>query len=175
MLPSNKKVSRIIHPYVDVDVNLSADKPRDVDSEIDYKIIDQLHNAVLLFSKNCMQSKKILFSFLGIFVAAMLRVDSLSDVAGWFPVMMGIAGLFWSFDAQSYYYQEKLRENMDQRFASIKRRYQGNNEDEFTLPDYRQKKGRFWRSVFNASTFFYPIIIVCLGVFWLLIENCLIG
>ena len=36
-----------LQPKVDVQLNIPQEKPRDIDSEIDWKIIDQLHNAVL--------------------------------------------------------------------------------------------------------------------------------
>ena len=69
-----------LKPQVDVQLNMPPERPRDIDSEIDWKIIDQLHNAVLNFSKNSMQAKKIMFTLLGIFVAAMLQAPSFCTV-----------------------------------------------------------------------------------------------
>ena len=63
-----------LQPKMDVQLNMPPEKQRDIDSEIDWKIIDQLHNAVLNFSRNSMQAKKIMFAILGVFVAAMLQV-----------------------------------------------------------------------------------------------------
>jgi hypothetical protein len=152
-----------LRPEVDVQLNMPPEKPRDVDSEIDWKIIDQLHNAVLNFSRNSMQAKKIMFTLLGIFMAAMIQAPILVTIVRWFPVIIGIVVLFWAFDSYTYFYQEKLRAAMDVRFESLKKRYPSNSEDEFTLPEKRQKKGRFWRSIFNGSVLFYPIIIVIEG------------
>lgn len=159
-----------MHPMLDVKLNMPPEKPRDIDSEIDWKIIDQLHNAVLNFSKNSMQAKTIMFTILGVFMAAMFRA-SLCEMTRWFPVLIGIVLLFWIFDAFTYYYQEKLREAMDLRFEALRKRYPGNNEDEYTLPDKRQKKGRFWRSLFNLSVIFYPVIILTVVVCWILIKK----
>ena len=58
-----------LQPRVDMQVNMPVKKPVDIDLGIDRKIIDQLHNAVLTFSKNSMQTKKIMFIILGIVVA----------------------------------------------------------------------------------------------------------
>lgn len=166
-----------LQPKVDVNVNMPAEKSVDIDSEIDWKIIDQLHNAVLNFSKNSMQAKKIMFTILGIFVAAMIQAPTIFSIVKWFPVVIGVVVLFWAFDAYTYYYQEKLRAAMDARFEAIKNRYPsgGNSGDGFTLPEKRQKGCRIGRSLFNWSVLFYPAIIVVLIVCWILIENGTIG
>lgn len=164
-----------LRPEADVQLNMPPEKPRDIDSEIDWKIIDQLHNAVLNFSRNSMQAKKIMFTLLGIFMAAMIQAPVIVTIVRWFPVIIGIVVLFWAFDAYTYFYQEKLRAAMDVRFETLKRRYPSNYEDEFTLPEKRQKKGRFWRSIFNGSVLFYPIIIVIVIVCWVLIEKGIVS
>ena len=158
-----------LRPEVEVQLNMPPEKPRDIDSEIDWKIIDQLHNAVLNFSRNSMQAKKIMFTLLGIFMAAMVQAPDLCVLVKWFPVIIAIVVLFWAFDAYTYYYQEKLRAAMDVRFESLRRRYPGDSEDEYTLSEKRQKKGRFWRSMFNGSVLFYPVIVACVVVCWVLI------
>lgn len=164
-----------LRPELDVQLNMPPEKPRDIDSEIDWKIIDQLHNAVLNFSRSSMQAKKIMFTLLGIFVAAMLQATTFNNVVRWFPVIIGIVVLFWTFDSYTYFYQEKLREAMDARFEALRKRYSGNSGDEFTLPNKRHKKGRFWRSVFNWSVFFYPVILGILITCWVLIEKSVIA
>lgn len=105
------------HPNVNVDVNIPEEK-RDIDSEIDWKIIDQLHNAVLNFSRNSMQAKKIMFAILGVFIAAMLQMKDVKICIQWFPFVIAVVVLFWFFDSYTYYYQEKLREAMDFRFRA---------------------------------------------------------
>ena len=154
---------------VDIRLNTLPEKQIDIDSDIDWKIIDQLHNAVLNFSKNSMQTKKIMFSLLGLFVAAMLQVPTMCDVVKWFPIIIGIVVLFWFFDSQTYYYQEKLRASMDTRFESLRKRYPGKNDDEYTLPQDRHHKHRVWRSIFNYSVLFYPLIIFIVAICWVLI------
>lgn len=72
-----------------------------------------------------MQAKKIMFTLLGIFVAAMIQAPTIYSVEKWFPVVIGIVALFWAFDSYTYFYQEKLRAAMDVRFGAIKQRYTG--------------------------------------------------
>ena len=69
--------SDFFHTKLDVQLNMPPEKPRDIDSEIDWKIIDQLHNAVLNFSRNSMQAKKIMFTMLGVFVANATGANSI--------------------------------------------------------------------------------------------------
>ena len=162
----------ILHRKMNVQLNWPPEKPRDIESEIDWKIIDQLHNAVLNFSRNSMQAKKIMFTLLGVFVTAMLHVQELYEVVKWLPIIIAIVLLFWAFDSYTYYYQEKLRSEMDKRFKSLKKRYPGlDTQDEYTLPDKRQTKGRFWRSIFNVSVLFYPVLITIIIICWLFIEK----
>ena len=83
-----------LQPQIDVKLNMPQEKPRDIDSEIDWKIIDQLHNAVHNFSRNSMQAKKIMFTLLGIIVGAMFQAPTIYSVERWLPVIIGIVVLF---------------------------------------------------------------------------------
>lgn len=166
-----------LQPKMDVQLNMPPEKQRDIDSEIDWKIIDQLHNAVLNFSRNSMQAKKIMFAILGVFVAAMLQVKAPQTCIKWFPLVIAIVVLFWAFDAYTYYYQEKLREAMDVRFRALKRRYPSTEmEDELTLPDNRTGGCRVLRSIFNTSVLlFYPSIIIMISIVWYMISTGVIA
>ena len=117
-----------------------------------------------------MQAKKIMFALLGVILTALLRSEDIESCIKYFPFIIAIVVLFWAFDAYTYYYQEKLREAMDQRFQSLKRRYPSNNlSDELTLPDRRSSKRRLVRSIFNGSVLlFYPPIIIIVVAVWLI-------
>lgn len=134
---------------------------RDIDSEIDWKIIDQLHNAVLNFSKNSMNAKSIMFTLIGVIVAALLKNER-SFGCNERLLLIIVVILFWLYDSFTYYYQEKLRSQIDVRFHSLKKRHASKElNDEFTLPDNRSSCGRVWRSLFwNYSILFYLIILV---------------
>lgn len=160
-----------LQPKLDVQLNMPLEKPKDIDSEVDWKIIDQLHNVVLSFSRNSMQAKKIMFTILGVFVAAMLQVSDPKSCVQWFPFVIAIVFMFWMFDSYTYFYQEKLREKMDERLRAIKKRYSSRDvDDELTLPDRRTAGCRVIRSLFNTSVlFFYPTVIIML-----LVIRCMI-
>jgi len=132
-----------------------------IDSEIDWKIIDQLHNAVLNFSKNSMNAKSIMFTLIGVIVAALLNNERAFGCSEKLLLII-IVILFWLYDSFTYYYQEKLRSQIDARFHSLRRRHSSKeSNDEFTLPDNRSSCGRVWRSLFwNYSILFYVIILV---------------
>lgn len=159
-------------PESDSKINVQQNVPhanqRDIESEIDWKFIDMFHNVVLNFSRNSMQAKKIMFTLLGIFLAEVLRNPVL--YVNWLPVIIIIIVLFWAFDAYTYYYQEKFRALMDERFSKLRKRHLGEDtEEQDALPNNRQKSGivrRVCRSVFNMSILFYPVIIIIILIFY---------
>ena len=87
-----------------------------------------------------MQAKKIMFTLLGIFMAAMIQAPTIYSVEKWFPVVIGIVALFWAFDSYTYFYQEKLRAAMDVRFEAIKQRYTDTENNDECI--YRESKKR---------------------------------
>ncbi len=74
--------------------------------------LEQLHRAVLQISGNCFEIKKLCAT---IVVAAATLVATFTgrqlDVSLWVGAAL-VTMLFWVLDAQSYYYQEKLRARM---------------------------------------------------------------
>lgn len=161
-----------LKPSVEVQLNVPREGLKDIDSEIDWKIIDQLHNAVLNFSRNSMQSKKIMFTLIGVFLTAILQAPTICAIVKWFPILIIVVALFWFFDAQTYYYQEKLRALMDVRFRALKKRCSKMDPfDDFTLPKERERGCRVFRSLWNASTFIYPVIIGVVVLCWVLINK----
>lgn len=131
------------------------------EDEIDWKIIDQLHNATNNFSSSSLEFKKIYFILLGILTPIIFKLgDNKFDVALLItPFCLSI--FFWVLDIITYYIQETLRESMDKHFEKLKERNSdtAENNDEYTLPNNRTKKSRLYRSIFNNSAFFYPIIL----------------
>lgn len=132
------------------------------EDEIDWKIIDQLHNATNNFSSSSLEFKKIYFVLLGILTPIIFKLgDNKFDIALLItPFCLSI--FFWILDIITYYIQETLRENMDKHFEKLKERNSNTSEnnDEYTLPNNRTKKNRLYRSIFNNSAFFYPIILL---------------
>ena len=146
------------------------EKDKNIENEIDWKIIDQLHNATN-FSKNCLEIKKLLFVVIGISTPLIINLcNNKLDRSLFISLYLFIVS-FWLFDSYSYYYQEKLRAKMNDRFKNISERNNDVNsvetsEEEFTLQKNRTNKKRILRSLFNMSHLvFYGILflLVTLG------------
>ena len=139
---------------------------RTFEDEIDWKIIDQLHNATNKFSASSLEFKKIYFVLLGISIPVIFKIaDEEFDIALLItPLLLSI--FFWFLDGFTYFYQEKLRGKMDRHFEKLKKRNNGKlvkddgEKEEYTLEDSRTSKNRIVRSAFNTSSFFYPSLIL---------------
>ncbi|WP_028786991.1 hypothetical protein [Terrimonas ferruginea] len=137
-----------------------------VDDEIDWKIIDQLHAATLNFSNLSLELKKLLFVLIGIAIPSLVKLAGDKLDLSLFVTIYLLASAFWLLDSFTYFYQEKLREKMDARFKQIKNRHAllpivlPSNEDNYTLDNSRTSKNRIKRSIINASTRLYFIVII---------------
>lgn len=134
---------------------------KSLEDEIDWKIIDQLHSATLNFSTTSLELKKLLFVLIGIAVPSLIKLAGDKLNASLFVTIYILGIAFWILDSFTYFYQEKLREEMDKRFEKIKGRNKvgTQNQDDFTLPNSRTSKNRFWRSAFNPSIRIYPLLL----------------
>lgn len=149
---------------------------RSLEDEIDWKLIDQLHNSTLNFSSKSLEIKKILFVLLGIVVPTIIKLEN--DKLSWslFFTLYVIVIAFWFLDSFTYYYQEKLREKMNEKFLKIKERNKemkfitNNNECNYTIENTRTEDRRLYRSVFNNSLAIYPVLLVlntiCSFLYW---------
>ena len=148
---------------------------KNIENEIDWKIIDQLHNATSNFSKNCLEIKKLLFVVIGISTPLIINLcGNKLDKSLFISIYLFIIS-FWLFDSFSFYYQEKLRANMNDRFKRISERSKddGSSKDskdeEFTIQNDRTKNGRILRSLFNLShLLFYGILVLLLTIGFIL-------
>ncbi|OPC03170.1 hypothetical protein BAS10_17800 [Elizabethkingia meningoseptica] len=144
---------------------------RSFEDEIDWKIIEQLHNATARFSSSSLEFKKIYFAIIGIATPIIFKLSGEKfDIALLISPLI-ISFFFWFLDSFTYYYQEKLREKMDNHFEILKKRNEKKDivikdaniisqKEEFTLENNRNSKGRLKRSIFNNSSAFYPILII---------------
>lgn len=133
------------------------------EDEVDWKIIDQLHNATNRFSSSSLELKKIYFVLLGIVIPIVFKIGKEKFDIALLIAPLVITLFFWFLDSFTYYYQEKLREKMDKHFEKLKVRNRpsvtiNENIHEYTLENDRTSKKRFFRSVINYSSAFYPAI-----------------
>ena len=139
---------------------------KSVEDEIDWKIIDQLHSATLNFSSTSLELKKLLFVLVGIAVPSLVKLAGDKLDFSLFVTIYLLSISFWFLDSLTFYYQESLREKMDNRFSQIKSRnveaiiLVDQKSDNFTLENNRTDKGRIKRSAFNLSTRLYLIVII---------------
>lgn len=123
-----------------------------IEDKIYWKKIDQLHNATINFSKNSLEIKKLLFVVIGILTPLIINQCGNHITRALFISLYITIFLFWIFDSYTYYYQKKLRFQMDLYFKQILDK----NEN-------IQQKNKFKMiiiSLFNWSHFcFYGILI----------------
>ena len=137
-----------------------------VEDGLDKISIDQMHKAVLQFSSNCFELKKLCATVL---VSAATLIATFTNKQ--LDLSIFVAGLivtlfFWLLDSQSYYYQEKLRAYMKIKAENLAARHnQKVVVDGVGLPlseerERRKVETRVLSSLFNSSMFFYLVIAV---------------
>lgn len=140
---------------------------RTLDDEIDWKVIDQLHSATSNFSSTSLEIKKLFFVLVGIAVPSLIKLAGDKLDISFFVTFYILILTFWFLDSFTYFYQEKLRGKMDERFIQIKRRHKEESfiitdgpKEEFTIEITRTSNKRFWRSIFNSSLRIYWILLI---------------
>lgn len=126
--------------------------------DLDKIQIDQLHKATLNFSNNSLETKKLCVTMqIAIYtlLASIYKQSSLSD----FVIALEVLGifipiLFYAVDVVLYFYQDRLRENMDSRLNEIKKR------NGLPIHIENKDKGRLLRSFFNGSQILYFGLII---------------
>jgi hypothetical protein len=132
-----------------------------IQDELDKVSIEQLHRVVLQLSGNCFELKKLCATVLvsGITIVAAFTAQRLD--AAHFVAASVIATFFWFLDAQSYYYQEKLRLRMKQLAEELAQRHDpamvvdGIGVRLSRKREQRTPRQRAWHAVFNQSMAFY--------------------
>lgn len=149
------------------------DNSENIEDKIDWKKIDQLHNATINFSKNSLEIKKLLFVVIGISTPLIINLcNNQLDVALFISLYIIIFS-FRIFDSYTYYYQKKLRFQMDYYFEQILTRN----------TNAQQKDSKKWKvskmiiiTLFNLSHFcFYGILIIVTIILNLLFCYNIIG
>ena len=138
----------------------SNDYERPCEDELDWKDVDQLHQATLQISKSCFEYKKLCISFLGVSTALIVKFTENSLNHTVFVLGLLICVGFWISDATGYYFQKKLRKQLDERMYSIANR---NNYSSYARPP---NKASTLKSLFNGSMVFYYVLILTIFVIW---------
>ena len=134
----------------------SKEYKKSLEDEIDWKIIDQLHAATLTFSTTSLELKKLFFVLVGIAVPTLVKLAGDKLDFSLFITIYLLSLTFWLLDSFTYFYQEKLREKMDNHFTQIRTRNIETIEvSDYTLENSRTSSCRVWRSLTNPSIRLY--------------------
>jgi hypothetical protein len=140
------------------------------EDELDKISIEQLHAVVLELSKNCFELKKLCATIL---IAASTLLATFTNKQLDPSVFVGgliIISFFWILDAQSYYYQEKIRARMKTLSEQRARRVNPNTIIAgvgMPIAPTRTAETRRRRSLFNASMLFYLLLASLDLIVWL--------
>lgn len=136
---------------------------RNFQDEFDQLQLGQLHAVVLQLSKNCFEIKKICLTVL---VSSMVLIASFTEKRLDFSLFIGailVIGFFYILDAQSYFYQEKIRV----RIAEISNAMWHRNTPQLDISGFgiplseaRIRANRLRRAFFNASMWFYGALLL---------------
>lgn len=125
------------------------------------KEIDKLEASILQFSNNTLTIKKLCATVLIGIISIILKLTENSLDLSLFISSYIIVFIFLIIDAQSYYYQIKLRRKVNSISSSILNSVQVLNS--FGLPIKKiieSGKKEYIHSVFNSSQFFYLMLLL---------------
>ena len=134
--------------------NEKAAKTRD---EIDWKIVDQLHDATLKISNDCFEYKKLCVAVVAGVIALMVRFGSADNLQFVFAVCGLVCIGFWFSDATAYFYQRSLRRKMTAKLNRIAERSGAETETNLEVPT-------MWAAIFNKSMALYMVLLVVIFV-----------
>lgn len=128
--------------------------------DLDQQSITQLHTMVVEFSKNCFELKKLCATVVGSSLTLLAAFTSQRLDAVFFVGSAVIIVFFWMADAQSYFYQRKLRLQMNALQEGILQRGAAKlifNGVGMPISADRENNPaqRVWHAIFNASMSFY--------------------
>lgn len=137
------------------------------DEDLKLKEIDQLHAATIEFSKKCFEIKKV---FATIFVALstfLIKFNGNKINYKTFLILTLIIIFFWVIDAESYYYQEKLRRSMREIMNEIRSARNLRISDGVGIPlsEERKENNMLFRSFINSSQLMYIVLISVILLF----------
>ncbi len=128
--------------------------------EIDWKIVDQLHQAVSKISNDCFEYKKLCVTVVAAVIALMVRFGAENNLGLTLIVCVAVCLGFWIADATAYFYQRKLRRAMTSRINDIAMRNKIPTESQIDAPSLPS-------SVLNPSMVLYIALLIIFGCVWL--------
>ena len=130
-----------------------------VADEIDWKIVDQLHDATSRISNDCFEYKKLCIAVVAAVVALMVKFGSTENFTNAMILCAICCTGFWISDSTAYFYQRKLRNQMKKRISNISERHS------IVFKKNNISFG-WWNSFFNPSMALYHILLISIFLFW---------
>lgn len=146
-----------------------------LEDELDWNLLNQLHNVVLQLSSFTYHTKQICLTVeIGIAGLLFNLTGNKLDVSVFIASLI-IALSFWFLDSVAYYYQVKIRSSMAQIQEKIRARnkekliYSGDfkriiEEERITRSPLR----KFFDAFFNNSMWFYYLLVGIILILWYL-------
>lgn len=134
-----------------------------VNDKIDWKIVDQLHDATLKISNDCFEYKKLCVAVVAGVIALMVRFGSEQNLQFVLAVCALVCLGFWFSDATAYYYQRSLRRTMTTKINKIAERNGVLKEPNLDQP-------KMFVAIFNRSMALYIVLLLIIFVLWLLFQ-----
>lgn len=139
---------------------MSDEDVKTASDAIDWKVVDQLHDATLKISSDCFEYKKLCVAVVAGVIALMVRFGSENNLQFVFAVCGLVCLGFWFSDATAYFYQRSLRRMMAIKFNSIAERNGVSEEQNLDQPT-------MFAAMFNRSMALYFVLIMIIFSLWL--------
>ena len=155
---------------------------KSLDDELDWKLLDQLHQVVLQLSSTCFKIKQICVTVQIAVPTLIVKITGNELDKSLFIGSILITLLFWFLDSVTYYYQVKVRASMNQITARIKERQPSSGSvlasdgvwANAIIESERAKAedgSRIVSSFFNHSMWLYLILGILAGGLWLAYQG----
>lgn len=127
--------------------------------KISWNNINQLHDAVSNFSKQSFDIKKLWITVEISIITLLININE-GDLTTIIITASFVLLFFYFLDCMTYYYQDKLRENIKVEQNNIRKRH------EIKPKDIDRNEWRVLRSFFNWSHLLYYVVGLILVVFF---------
>jgi len=147
---------------------------KSLQDELNWKLLDQLHAAVVQISSFCFEIKKFCITTLFVVLTFLVKFTSEKLDHSIFLAGLLITICFWFLDATAYFYQVKLRgvmEGICKKLKSHGENLQVPKEDIAVIDPSRTSASFFCQVVragFNHSMWLYALLLIINSVVWLL-------
>ncbi|WP_337228479.1 hypothetical protein [Proteus faecis] len=137
------------------------------EDELDWEIINQLHEATLQMSKSCFEFKKICVGLIGATLAILAKITDGKLDHSYFYITLILCLGFWIADSSAYYFQRKTRMVMNKKLISLANRNSINGYLTENL------EVTWSKAVFNLSMVLYYFFALIGFIGWLIYVYCI--